>query len=183
MLRIRFTLIAMTTVLILTIGLGALAGLTEKQREGNEELAVFTPSSKGVHLEQTRIVDQLQHVPSTLPIRRVIWQDSGRLSVDIRVASTIRSKTILYEELYRWLQFAFRETDNIQRLQLRITMEEKRMKKKYVLAAIDVSRGAVEESVWRELKDSSSGLSKQTEDALRLTYTPLWKQIFAVPVS
>lgn len=175
-LRMTFGSIAITAVMLL--GLSTIVLWNEQAIRDQSEVAVFTSKDKRVHLENEHLVDQLATISHELPLHRVVWDDQGRLVLDLRVAASVHNQTILYEELYRWLTFSFQETDNVERLQLRIVIADKMLDKKYVLLAIDARRGTIPEESLEELIDGNAALSAQTVSLLRMTYTPLWQQLF-----
>ena len=178
--RLRFTILLLLAIVLSVTSLGLLAEQTypvfNSQSESN--IAVITAASKHVHLTQEQLVDQLESVSHDLTLRRAKWSDDERLVIDLKVASSAQSTSPIYQEIYRWLQFCFNETDNVARLQLRIIVEDVWMKKKYVLLAMDANRDVVDAEVLSELKMGIDDLSKRTETLLRMTYTPLWVQIF-----
>ncbi|MGZ9586903.1 hypothetical protein [Paenibacillus marinisediminis] len=177
--KLSFTLGSIVITVVMLSVLAALAGYVERSRSEQSDVSVFKGDQQLIHLSQSELVDQLASVPRDLGLSRVIWSDNGKLSIDIKVASSVHNQSLLYQEVFRWLQFCFRETDNTERLQLRIVIEDQMVKKKYVLLALDANRAVVSQEVLHELKGGTEALSKSTEAALRITYTPLWHQIFA----
>lgn len=177
--RLRVTLGSIAVTIVMLVLLSTIVLWNEETRLEQSEIAVFTPKEKRVHLDNEHLVDQLASISQQLSLNRVTWDEQGKLSLDIRVAASVHNQLILYEELYRWIKFSFQETDNVSRLQLRIVIEDKRMSKKYVLLAVDAKRDTIQEDALDELIAGKPVLSPQTVALLRMTYTPLWQQIFS----
>ena len=179
--RLQFSMLLLAVVLCIT-GLGLLAeqvnSVYSSQSQRQSDTAVITAASKLVHLNQEQLVDQLESVSQDLALRRATWLDDERLIIDLKIPASAQSTSLIYQEIFRWLQFCFNETDNVARLQLRIIVEDVWMKKKYVLLAMDANRDVVDTDVLTELKTGLDDLSQRTETLLRMTYTPLWVQIF-----
>ncbi|WP_157277479.1 hypothetical protein [Paenibacillus taiwanensis] len=179
--KLRLIVLSLLITVGGTVGLGMLASLGQKQQEVRNDVAVFTPSQSTITLDSDHIVDQLISSGYSLPIRRVQLSPDGRLSMDIKVSSSVQNANILYEELHHWMYFCFNETSNVNRLQLRIVLEDERLRKKHVLLAVDTLREEVTSERLQEIKHANGGISAETVRALRLTYTPLWLQKFSTP--
>lgn len=175
-LRVTCGFIAITAFLLLSIS--TLVAWDEHADDERSEIAVFTSKNDPVHLDPEHLVEQLVPVSEQLAPHHVVWDNRGKLSVDLRVAASVHNPSILYEELYRWITFSFKETDNVERLQLRIVIADKMLDKKYVLLSVDARRGTIPDEALEELVGGEVSLSAQTIRLLRMTYTPLWLQLF-----
>ncbi|WP_192024035.1 hypothetical protein [Paenibacillus arenosi] len=179
---LRNTTLYILSVTIVVFALGMLS--SGRSLHGNElkAMPMMSTINQAMHIENDKLVDALLSLPTQLPISRVKWSDSGLLSLDIRVAASIHHPRIIYEELYRWLHFSFYETDNINRLELRVIIENKERRQKHVLLALDSLRDQVTASVLNELVQNGHPLSVQAIRAMRLSYTTLWTEQFGARV-
>lgn len=160
-------------------GLGMLASLKELEQDKGYDLPVFTSQQTVKGLSEELLVDQLEAAKHSFPLSRAHYSSNGSLSLDIKVAASIMTPSLLYEELYHWLNFSFVEMNNVDRLQLRIVVDDRKAHKKQILLGLDARKDQVAEAHLQELKAASSELSKTTEQALRLTYTSMWHKKFA----
>ncbi|WP_258276818.1 hypothetical protein [Paenibacillus sp. SC116] len=177
---LRITMLHVLCVITVVYVLGILS--SERSLHGDElrVTPVMSAVSPITHIKDDRLVDTLLTLPTQLPISRVQWNKSGVLSLDIRVASSIHHPRIIYEELYRWLHFSFYETDNVNRLELRVVIENKERGQKQILLALDTLRNQVTESILNEFVRNGHPPSVQAIRAMRLSYTTLWTEQFGV---
>ncbi|TVX92884.1 hypothetical protein [Paenibacillus agilis] len=177
---LRITTMYVLCVTSVVYVLGILS--SERSLHGNERrtIPVMSTVSPIKHVTDDGLVDTLLALPTQLPISRVQWSEPGVLSLDIRVASSIHHPRIIYEELYRWLHFSFYETDNVNRLELRVVIENKERRQKQILLALDTLRNQVTESDLNELVRNGHPPSIQAIRAMRLSYTTLWTEQFGV---
>ncbi|MDU5140566.1 MAG: ATPase [Paenibacillus dendritiformis] len=167
-------LTAMATIL-LTAGLGWLSAAHRADGNAPREAAAVTASPQTISVTDARLVDYLSDIPLQLRLSRAAWNGDG-LTIDMKVASTIARPDAIYHDIYEMLQYSFTRTDNVNRLLLRIVIQDERLKKNYVLLSLDARK---QEAAPERLKAIREGIvTPDTEQALRFIYTPLWERTF-----
>lgn len=167
-------LTAMATVL-LTAGLGWLSAVHRTDGNKPQEAAAVTASPQTVSVTEARLVDYLSHIPLQLRLSRAAWNGDG-LTIDMKVASTITRPDAIYHDIYELLQHSFTRTGNVNRMLLRIVIQDERLKKNYVLLSLDAHK---QEATPERLKAIRERIvTPDTEQALRFIYTPLWDRTF-----
>lgn len=175
--RYRTLVAVLFTTIMLPLGLGLLYSMGEQKPNPHKDVAVFTPSPGMIKLSSEQVVDYLSELPLQLKFSRASWQ-SGKLAVDIKVAATIMRPEIIYNDMYELLRFAFLQTSNVERLQLRVVIQDDMAKKKYVLLGMDALRAQVNADSLKLLQKSKGIMPKQLEDAWRVMHTPHWERQF-----
>ncbi|NGP56937.1 ATPase [Paenibacillus thiaminolyticus] len=167
-------LTAMATILLMA-GLGWLTAAQRADGNKPQEAAAVTASPQIVSVTEARLVDYLSDIPLQLRLSRAAWNGDG-LTIDMKVASTIARPDAIYHDIYELLQHSFTRTDNVNRLLLRIVIQDERLKKNYVLLSLDARKP---EATPERLKAVRAGVvSPDTEQALRFIYTLLWDRTF-----
>ncbi|NMM54129.1 hypothetical protein [Paenibacillus aquistagni] len=176
--KLRLFLLSILMTLTLTAGLGALASLDGRERDKGGDLPVFTPDRSVKQLQEELLVDQLQSANHSLPISRVHFTQEGSLILDVKVAASIMNPALLYEEMAHWLNFSFHEMNNVNRLELRMVIDDRKAHKKQILLGLDALKEQATMERILEMKQADARLSEATEQALRMTYTSIWHKIF-----
>lgn len=120
-------LTAMATILLMA-GLGWLTAAQRADGNKPQEAAAVTASPQIVSVTEARLVDYLSDIPLQLRLSRAAWNGDG-LTIDMKVASTIARPDAIYHDIYELLQHSFTRTDNVNRLLLRIVIQDERLKK------------------------------------------------------
>lgn len=175
--RYRTLVIVLCVTIMLPLGLGLLYSLGEQKPDTNKDVAVFTPSPRMVKLSSEEIVDYLSELPLQLKFSRVTWE-SDKLVIDVKVAATIVHPEIIYHDIHELLRFAFIQTSNVERLQLRVVIQDDMAKKRYVLLGMDAQRSQVDVESLKLLQKSKGTMPKELEEAWRIIYTPHWERQF-----
>lgn len=174
----RFQTLAMVLLAtgMLPLGLGLLYSLNEQKPASDTDVAAFTPALRSINMNE-RIVDYLSELPLQLKFSRVSWYD-GRLAIDMKVAATIVRPEMIYNDMYELLHFAFMQTSNVDRLQLRAVIQDDMVKKKYVLLGMDALRTQVDAERLKLMQKSKEMMPKQLKEAWRVIHTPNWERQF-----
>ncbi|WP_430109002.1 hypothetical protein [Paenibacillus sp. B1-33] len=175
--RYRTMVSVLFATIMLPLGLGLLYSMGAQKPDPHKDVAVFTPSPGIIKLSSEQVVDYLSELPLQLKFSRVSWH-SGKLAVDVKVAATIVHPEIIYNDMYELLRFAFMQTSNVDRLQLRVVIQDDMAKKKYVLLGMDALRAQVDAESLKLLQKSKEIMPKQLKDAWRVIHTPHWERQF-----
>lgn len=140
-------------------------------------LAAFHPQS-GWTLDNANIVDALDSLPLTLPIRKVEWE-SRVLTVDLKVATPEVSVSEIYSNIAEILTFSFDGTSNVDQILLRLVAEDKWLGTRHLLLAADVRRTEWSPELKQALGEAEEGpLADDIKARFHLTETKLWRDRF-----
>lgn len=170
-------IMVLLVTIMLPIGLGFIYSMGEKKHVTHSDITVFTLSPRLVTLNDQQLVDYLSKLPLQLKFSRVYWQD-GKLMLDLKGDTTITHPAIIYADMYKLLYFAFMQTINVNRVQLRIVTQDEISKEKYILLAMDVLQAEADPDRMKELQKVKQSLPKELENAWRIIYTPHWMRQF-----
>ncbi|AOZ91375.1 hypothetical protein [Paenibacillus crassostreae] len=145
------------------------------QLKGN--IMVFNPHSSMV-LTNDNLVDTLSSLPLTVLISRVEWSKSI-LSLDLKVVSSDDTVEDIYENLAEVISFSFENTTNVDRLMLRLVVENKWLNTRHLLLAADVSRPQWSTEMTQALKGNGENpLPEHLLHTFHMTETKLWRNQF-----
>ena len=178
LLRLRSVALALTATIVVTLGLGFISSMNEKKPAVNSDVAAFTPVPRLISMNDRQLVDHLSDVPLQLRLSRAAWHE-GKLTVDIKVAASIVHPEIIYQDMYELLRYSFTQTNNVNRLLLRFVILDERLKKKYVLLALDALKSETTPERLEQIKKSNPDIPTEVSEALRIIYTPLWEKKFS----
>ncbi|MBY9081645.1 hypothetical protein KIH86_04625 [Paenibacillus sp. HN-1] len=150
-----------------------------KQASGTVE--TFSQKGDKLVMGEGNLVDAVGGIPFHLPIGSVGWEE-GVLSLDLKVTDTAVRPGDVYADMSSVLSFAFRNTENVDQVLLRIMAEDRWVGSSRLLLAADVRRSELTPELLEELeKTGNIPLPASLKSALRISETSLWKNQFIIP--
>ncbi|UHA72957.1 hypothetical protein [Paenibacillus sp. 481] len=174
---LKLVLLAIMAVVAITSGLGILAAGEQQKLHRQHDLTAMTHTHGTISLQEHSLVDVLSKLSLSLQLNRVAFHDKG-LAIDLKLSAAALNPAIVYEDMAELLRFCFVETNNVERLFLRILIHDEQAVKKHVLLAMDALKSQATAERILTLKQGMATSNSDTVQALRMTYTPLWKRQF-----
>ncbi|MDT3426824.1 hypothetical protein J2Z22_002358 [Paenibacillus forsythiae] len=150
-----------------------------------EHRTVETLSSagEGIVLGDANLVDEVGGLPFSMSIGSVGWKD-GVLSLDLKVTDSRLEPGEVYADMALAFSFAFRDTENVDQVMLRVIAEDKWLGTARLLLAADARRQELSGELLRELQTAGNlPLQGRLKAAFRVSETSLWKNQFIPPSS
>lgn len=143
--------------------------------------AVETLGGDGTILADENIVDTLSSLPFSLEIGSAGWKN-GVLSLDLKVTGNDHEPEELYRNMALAVSFAFRETDNVNQLLLRIVAEDKWLDSRRLLLAGDIRRTEWSLRLQELLQNTGNRpLPDVLKEGFRISESELWRKQFIYP--
>jgi hypothetical protein len=136
---------------------------------------VFGPDKSG-RLTEANMVDALVALPLDLRIARADFRQSV-MSVDLFLPKGVSGERFVYHDLYELSRFAWSTTTNVDRLLVRVMLEDgadRQMKE--LLLAMEAKRTQGEPAGQPPASGNVNGMRTYLEERYHFSYTPKWKE-------
>ncbi|MFD1774154.1 hypothetical protein [Paenibacillus rhizophilus] len=144
-------------------------------------LETFSPGSSGMVLSNGNLVDAVGGLDLSLSIGSVDWED-GVLTLDLKVTDSSLQPKEVYADMAKTFYFAFRDTENVDQVMLRVIAEDKWLGTARLLLAADARRRELSPELLGELQTADNfPLPGRLKAAFRISETSLWKNQFIAP--
>ncbi|WP_025691448.1 hypothetical protein [Paenibacillus zanthoxyli] len=145
-------------------------------------METLSPAKDGIILGNANLVDSVGSLPFSMSIGSV-GLENGVLSLDLKITDSRLQPSEVYADMAKAFLFAFRDTENIDQVMLRVIAEDKWLGTARLLLAADARRQELSGELLRELQTAGNlPLPGRLKAAFRISETSLWKNQF-IPAS
>jgi hypothetical protein len=164
----RAAMVAIVSVAI-AWGMSLLPGIG-----GQSASPVFQPDQKA-RMTESNMVDALTQLPLELRIAKADFRQSV-LSIDLFLPRGVIGERFVYHDLYELSRFAWSQTSNVDRVLIRILLQEgeSRMERELLLA-MEAKRTQTEPADKPQGTGTTAEIRSFLESRYHFTYTPKWK--------
>lgn len=172
---------AMLLTAAFAVLLPKLESLHSSELRAHGTVETLSPGSSGVVLSNRNLVDAVGSLTLSLPIGSVDWED-GVLSLDLKVTDSSLQPKEVYAAMAKTFDFAFRNTENVDQVMLRVIAEDKWLGTARLLLAADARRRELSPELLGELEMTDNvPLPEPLKAAFRISESNLWKNQFIGP--